>query len=516
MVRLIISMKQQSDRMIQQAAEAILEGKQWIQLEWGAVLKRIKENNTLIECGHGCTEQLEGMIQLFWRYLPDFINNNSETVFKKLEADWTSQQRNTLHSHQLILLFTMLENALHQALNEKIDPDYLTRQAIQQFLTQIAQRFMRQTTMELVNVDQYVRELFRKKENPFLWAAKIDRMDDQFQVSHFILHQTMTLDDLWKQMMKSIQAPSLHYLSDAILRLLSGTGDNRQVDVFPLSIDQDTYLFCIPQSESNRIKPFFTLSLELLKQNEHLFETMQVKNDWKDSLILFDEWIMLANNFEEAIDKVVSGFVHYLPFKRAALFYYSENENGEEIGVGIIGHEINNRAIRSIRENLNTIPNIKKPLGRIQPFFVEKAETILPEKFIEQFQLGSLVIAPIYSPSNKRVWGGVFLDQGEGKHFNLSTTMMSIIKKFGQHAGEVLAKYSTHLDQGLPTAQVALSNREIQILKLMAEGKTIDEAADSLFLSKYTVRDYVSDIIKKMDAQNRTHAIAKAIRHGLI
>ncbi|RKO62259.1 response regulator transcription factor [Caldibacillus debilis] len=50
----------------------------------------------------------------------------------------------------------------------------------------------------------------------------------------------------------------------------------------------------------------------------------------------------------------------------------------------------------------------------------------------------------------------------------------------------------------------------------MAEGLSTFEAAVQLNLSEYTVRDYVSAIMQKMNVKNRTEAVAKAIREGLI
>ena len=50
----------------------------------------------------------------------------------------------------------------------------------------------------------------------------------------------------------------------------------------------------------------------------------------------------------------------------------------------------------------------------------------------------------------------------------------------------------------------------------MAEGASTSEAALNLNLSEYTVRDYISSIMQKMDARNRTEAVARAIREGVI
>ena len=61
-----------------------------------------------------------------------------------------------------------------------------------------------------------------------------------------------------------------------------------------------------------------------------------------------------------------------------------------------------------------------------------------------------------------------------------------------------------------------LSPRETDVLRLLAVGKTTDEAASALFLSPATVRSYVEGAMSKLGASNRVHAVAEALRLGLI
>ena len=63
---------------------------------------------------------------------------------------------------------------------------------------------------------------------------------------------------------------------------------------------------------------------------------------------------------------------------------------------------------------------------------------------------------------------------------------------------------------------VLLSKRELEILRLMAQGMTNPEIADILFLSPATVKDYVRNITDKLGARNRVEAVTKAVRLGLI
>jgi len=62
----------------------------------------------------------------------------------------------------------------------------------------------------------------------------------------------------------------------------------------------------------------------------------------------------------------------------------------------------------------------------------------------------------------------------------------------------------------------ALTDREETILKLLTEGLTNAGIAAQLHLSEGTVKNYVSEILGKLQANDRTHAVVLAIRRGLL
>lgn len=62
----------------------------------------------------------------------------------------------------------------------------------------------------------------------------------------------------------------------------------------------------------------------------------------------------------------------------------------------------------------------------------------------------------------------------------------------------------------------SISRRELQCLKLTANGKTSEEIADRLGLSVHTANQYLAATTHKLNAVNRMHAVAKALRMGLI
>lgn len=67
-----------------------------------------------------------------------------------------------------------------------------------------------------------------------------------------------------------------------------------------------------------------------------------------------------------------------------------------------------------------------------------------------------------------------------------------------------------------PAGEGAVSGRELQVLRLVAEGLSNKEIASDLQISAHTVARHVTNIMRKLDASNRAQAAAKALRSGLL
>ncbi len=61
-----------------------------------------------------------------------------------------------------------------------------------------------------------------------------------------------------------------------------------------------------------------------------------------------------------------------------------------------------------------------------------------------------------------------------------------------------------------------LTTREMEVLLLMAQGKANQEIADDLFIALKTVKTHVSNILSKLDVQDRTQAVIYSFHHGLV
>lgn len=88
-------------------------------------------------------------------------------------------------------------------------------------------------------------------------------------------------------------------------------------------------------------------------------------------------------------------------------------------------------------------------------------------------------------------------------------------------AGKILAEFNRLGQQTIkprPDDPVLeqLSERELSILRLMAQGKTNQEIAEALFLAVGTVKNNISQILGKLHANDRTQAVLTALRRGIV
>jgi DNA-binding NarL/FixJ family response regulator len=87
----------------------------------------------------------------------------------------------------------------------------------------------------------------------------------------------------------------------------------------------------------------------------------------------------------------------------------------------------------------------------------------------------------------------------------------------------VASKLLRHMEQRESTRSLfeqpiyeALTERELEVLRLLAQGMPNKEIAAHLVISERTAKFHVSSIMGKLGATNRTEAVALAVQKGLI
>jgi NarL family two-component system response regulator LiaR len=71
------------------------------------------------------------------------------------------------------------------------------------------------------------------------------------------------------------------------------------------------------------------------------------------------------------------------------------------------------------------------------------------------------------------------------------------------------------LDAKDPATRAGLSPRELDVVRLIAQGRSNQEIADALYVSHGTVRTHVQHVLNKLGLDSRTAVAAWAIRHDL-
>ena len=82
-------------------------------------------------------------------------------------------------------------------------------------------------------------------------------------------------------------------------------------------------------------------------------------------------------------------------------------------------------------------------------------------------------------------------------------------------AGKLMNQVASHQKQPTSILAEKLTDRELDVLRLIAKGFTNNDIAGQLHLSEGTVRNHVSAILEKLGVSDRTQAAVIAIQHGL-
>lgn len=117
------------------------------------------------------------------------------------------------------------------------------------------------------------------------------------------------------------------------------------------------------------------------------------------------------------------------------------------------------------------------------------------------FELYAILVAIIFTGIG--IWAG--------KQFMKPKTKLveKVVEK------EVYVSETSTFDRTKFIENTGLSERELEVLELIVEGKSNQEIADGLFLSLSTVKTHISNIFLKLGVSRRTQAVQKAKEQGM-
>ncbi len=90
----------------------------------------------------------------------------------------------------------------------------------------------------------------------------------------------------------------------------------------------------------------------------------------------------------------------------------------------------------------------------------------------------------------------------------------NLVKEYRRLSTETTGTDDSNIEYRKPLH--LLTKRECQVLQLLADGKSNRAVAETLYISEKTVKNHVSNILQKMNVNDRTQAVVTAIRNGWV
>jgi DNA-binding NarL/FixJ family response regulator len=84
------------------------------------------------------------------------------------------------------------------------------------------------------------------------------------------------------------------------------------------------------------------------------------------------------------------------------------------------------------------------------------------------------------------------------------------------HAGHKRIPPEVAAELAMHTAEDPLTDRELEVLRLIAKGNANKEIAAQLSVREDTVKSHVGNILDKLGANDRTHAVTIGLKRGII
>jgi DNA-binding NarL/FixJ family response regulator len=96
----------------------------------------------------------------------------------------------------------------------------------------------------------------------------------------------------------------------------------------------------------------------------------------------------------------------------------------------------------------------------------------------------------------------------------LRTELLNAIRTVHTGSRHVTASIATEIAQHV--GEIALSERELEVLRKVAAGNSNKQVAAQLGISEDTAKAHMKNILAKLNANDRTHAVTIAVRRGII
>jgi len=289
--------------------------------------------------------------------------------------------------------------------------------------------------------------------------------------------------------------------------------DTRSFHLFQLILEKSLITFMIQQkiSRMNAILMYvlsiFTFLVQLYYDCEVDDKTSRrttFESEEFRQLQLLDQLdkLLISSSGYQDLAYILKKCEEYFSYKRCVFYAYVPWSNQF---YGVIGAEL--PKVQSMKGELtgeNTV------LGSRKPIYLKNPKNYVKEEHIQLFNLSSIIFIPIIRQD--QLFGWLTFDQ-LGEEFDCTKDELALLEEVGKRLGLFLSRKGEKVEKN---TELRLTERESMILGLLAEGYDNKKIGGLLFLSEHTVRDYVSSLMTKLKAKNRTQVVASAFRLGLL
>ncbi|MEK4173460.1 LuxR C-terminal-related transcriptional regulator [Lysinibacillus sp. FSL L8-0312] len=288
--------------------------------------------------------------------------------------------------------------------------------------------------------------------------------------------------------------------------------DRKSFNLFQLIFEKSLITFMIQQKSSRTnailmyVLSLFTFLVQLYddcegddKRSNGSTENQELR--YLQLLDKLDKLLISSSGYQD-LAYILKKCEEYFSYKRCVFYAYVPWSNQF---YGVIGAEL--PKVQSMKGQLNGENAI---LSSRKPIYLKNPKNYVKEEHIQLFNLSSIIFIPIMR--RDQLFGWLTFDQ-LGEEFDCTKEELSFLEEVGKRLGLFLSRKGEKVEKN---TELHLTERESMILGLLAEGYDNKKIGGLLFLSEHTVRDYVSSLMTKLKAKNRTQVVASAFRLGLL
>ncbi|WP_342601807.1 helix-turn-helix transcriptional regulator [Peribacillus sp. FSL E2-0159] len=213
------------------------------------------------------------------------------------------------------------------------------------------------------------------------------------------------------------------------------------------------------------------------------------------------------SSHEEQLFKILEIYMELFPVQNSYLLRYSPLGHLAE---GVIFLDSTGGVhIGEIRDDIRSIPIIFSAISEKKAKFCKGLEYLkqMGTKYTIPSNFNSLLVVPICFGSF--VFGYICSSDFE-EGTMIDDQLLSSFTLYGKLVGKVTANWNN--EEGMQF----LSRRELEVMRRISYGESTKEMSDHMKISELTINQYVKTAVKKLGANNRSHAIGELFRKGII